>query len=743
MIYPDRAPGPASSGRGGLSLRWRLMLLVVAGIVPLLAFGLGYQYFEYREDTAAAGDNILSLVRSMTQLVDGELEARIVSLETLATSSALENGDIERFRARAAIAVNQFPGANIVLLREDGQQLVNLRIPPGEPLPVRGDLGSLQRVLATGHPAVSNLFWGSHSKRALIAIDVPVRRGDGTIKYVLSMNPRLDVFGDVIKRQNLPKNWISSVVDARGVNIARFPRADEFVGHQAAPSFLRALLAKPEDILESTSLEGIELVSAFSHSAKFGWAVGIGVPRADLINPVVTRSRAILAVGALLLAIALALATYVARGIARPIDSLRRLAAAADAEAPAALVTTGLPEVDEVAAALHHAEIERQRSRAAERVLRDSIENIPEGFAIFDADDRLVMCNESYRQLFPGRSNRVEVGATFAEMLRGGSPTGPGGEPNDGWVTARLRDHRDPGAAIEQELADGRWALVRNRPLANGGLAGLRIDITALKLVEDAFRHSEERFRRVVEAAPNAILLVDPDGKIEMVNAQAERIFGYSRAELVGKPIEILLPERNHAAHPGLRRGFLAEPRARLMGVGRDLYAARKDGKEFPVEVGLAPIETESGVQVLASVIDITERRQTEAQLRQAQKMEAIGNLTGGMAHDFNNLLGVIVGNLGLAQEQLGADDDLREMVDEALDAAWRGADLTRRLLAFARRQPLRPARIEVNELVSNTVRLLRRLLGEDIEVQLNLTAGLWPVIADPAQLGIGPGEPR
>jgi CheY-like chemotaxis protein len=115
--------------------------------------------------------------------------------------------------------------------------------------------------------------------------------------------------------------------------------------------------------------------------------------------------------------------------------------------------------------------------------------------------------------------------------------------------------------------------------------------------------------------------------------------------------------------------------------------------------------------------------------------MEAIGNLTGGMAHDFNNLLGVIIGNLGLTMERVTGDDEAAEMVGESLDAAWRGADLTRRLLAFARRQPLRPARIAVNELVADTIRLLRRLLGEDIEVRSDLGADVWPITADPAQL--------
>ena len=164
-------------------------------------------------------------------------------------------------------------------------------------------------------------------------------------------------------------------------------------------------------------------------------------------------------------------------------------------------------------------------------------------------------------------------------------------------------------------------------------------------------------------------------------------------------------------------------------------HCKAKGGRLFWAEVSIrfAPIGGQD--VVLAVVRDVTERQAVEAQLRQAQKMEAIGNLTGGMAHDFNNLLGIVVGNLELAREQLPDDEDLNEMVDEAYQAAWRGADLTRRLLAFARRQPLRPARIEINDLVNDTVRLLRRLLGEDIEVQLNLDADIWSITADPAQL--------
>jgi PAS domain S-box-containing protein len=129
-------------------------------------------------------------------------------------------------------------------------------------------------------------------------------------------------------------------------------------------------------------------------------------------------------------------------------------------------------------------------------------------------------------------------------------------------------------------------------------------------------KRSEERFRRVVESAPNAIVLVDQKGKIVLVNAQTERLFGYARQELHGQPIEMLVPQRFRSHHPGHRDSFFAQPSTRSMGAGRDLYGVRKDGQEVPVEIGLNPIETGEGVQVLASIIDITERKKAEEKIR-------------------------------------------------------------------------------------------------------------------------------
>jgi PAS domain S-box-containing protein len=135
--------------------------------------------------------------------------------------------------------------------------------------------------------------------------------------------------------------------------------------------------------------------------------------------------------------------------------------------------------------------------------------------------------------------------------------------------------------------------------------------------VEQALRKSEERFRRVVESAPNAMVMISQGGMIEMVNAQAERVFGYDREELLGQPVEILVPERYRLNHPGLRGSFFNRPQSRPMGVGRDLYALKKDGSEFPVEIGLNPIETDSGTMVLSAIVDISGRKRMEERLSQ------------------------------------------------------------------------------------------------------------------------------
>ena len=164
---------------------------------------------------------------------------------------------------------------------------------------------------------------------------------------------------------------------------------------------------------------------------------------------------------------------------------------------------------------------------------------------------------------------------------------------------------------------------------------------------------------------------------------------------------------------------------------------SHRNGKMLDIRTIATPIfcRNRSVRAVVIVMEDLTQKNQTEAQLRQSQKLEAIGTLTGGMAHDFNNLLGIIIGNLDLLRECHPDDRDVMELSGEALEAAMRGADLTRRLLAFARRQPLQSRRLDLGALISATVKLLARLLGDDVEIALNLADDVCAVMADPAQL--------
>ncbi|WP_085374997.1 sensor histidine kinase [Magnetospirillum sp. ME-1] len=161
----------------------------------------------------------------------------------------------------------------------------------------------------------------------------------------------------------------------------------------------------------------------------------------------------------------------------------------------------------------------------------------------------------------------------------------------------------------------------------------------------------EERFRRVVEAAPNAMVMVNSAGLIEMVNAQAERVFGYSRDEMLGRSVEMLVPERYRHDHPGLRATFNADPLSRPMGAGRDLYARRKDGSEFPVEIGLNPIDTEDGPMVLSAIVDISDRKQKEEKIRAALREKEI--LLGEIHHRVKNNLQIIDSLLDLQLSKL------------------------------------------------------------------------------------------
>ena len=250
-------------------------------------------------------------------------------------------------------------------------------------------------------------------------------------------------------------------------------------------------------------------------------------------------------------------------------------------------------------------------------------------------------------------------------------------------------------------------------------------------------RESESRFRALVEQAGDLFELVDLDGRLLDVNSTACRLLGYTRDELLTMAAADLDPQFD-----GQRFATAMAAIPARESVTFEAQRRRKDGSVFPVEVKASSVQIGGAPRVLSLVRDITERKNAETehrrlqtQLNQVQKMESVGRLSGGVAHDFNNMLGVILGHTEIAIDQVDPAQPLRASLDEIHKAAKRSTDLTRQLLAFARKQTVTPRVIDLNETVAGTLSMLRRLIGEDIRLTWHPGAGLWPVKIDPSQL--------
>jgi PAS domain S-box-containing protein len=277
------------------------------------------------------------------------------------------------------------------------------------------------------------------------------------------------------------------------------------------------------------------------------------------------------------------------------------------------------------------------------------------------------------------------------------------------------------------------------------GFAKVTRDITERRAAQEALRKSVREFQLLIQGVKDyAIYMLDPGGRITSWNSGAHNIKGYRADEVIGSHFSRFYTEEDRAAGMPARALRTAANEGKFEAEG---WRVRKDGSRFWASVVIDPVHDETGELVgFAKVTrDITERRnadeellQARTELFQAQKMEAIGQLTGGVAHDFNNLLTVVIGNLELAQRTLGSAEGegrLRRAIGNAMRGAQRAATLTERLLAFSRQQPLEPKPVDVNKLLIGLSDLLGRSLGEHIEIETVGAGGLWRVEVDPVQL--------
>jgi PAS domain S-box-containing protein len=261
-------------------------------------------------------------------------------------------------------------------------------------------------------------------------------------------------------------------------------------------------------------------------------------------------------------------------------------------------------------------------------------------------------------------------------------------------------------------------------------------DITESKKAQEALRESEQLAHGIIDTALDAFVQMDEAGGILEWNPQAEKIFGWTRQEVLGRELAMLImPEGQRKRYHERLAGFLQGGDGPVFGMRIAFAALRRDGREIQVELALTALRRRSGCVFNGFIRDLTDKIAAEEQLRQAQKLESVGQLTGGVAHDFNNILTVITGTIDILANAVADRPQLAAIARMIDEAAQRGAELTRRLLAFARKQPLQPRETDINALVIDTARLLRPSLGEQAEIESMLEADLWPAHVDPSQL--------
>ncbi|MEO1138198.1 MAG: PAS domain S-box protein [Pseudomonadota bacterium] len=238
----------------------------------------------------------------------------------------------------------------------------------------------------------------------------------------------------------------------------------------------------------------------------------------------------------------------------------------------------------------------------------------------------------------------------------------------------------------------------------------------------------------ILEAAVDAIVVANEAGIIQRVNPAACRLFDFSPEELKGKSINMLMPQALANRHDGFVRHHLDTGEMRVIGTGRELEGVRKDKTTVPLHLSVGRFEVQDQAMFVSIMHELTHRKMTEAALARSQRLDAIGQMTGGIAHDFNNLLTVVIGNLELL-EMRGPTDRQMPLLKDALHSAQLGAELTDRLMAFARKGQLSPVKVDLRDLCENTLAILRRTLGAGYVIKTDYAPDLRYVIVDPAQV--------
>lgn len=390
-----------------------------------------------------------------------------------------------------------------------------------------------------------------------------------------------------------------------------------------------------------------------------------------------------------------------------------------------------------------------QKLQQAETRLVDAIESLPDGFVLYDAEDRLVLCNSKYKEFYSSSADLIEPGKKFEEIIRGGAKRGQyqfSDRVLEDWVAMRMEHHRNPGAPMEQHLDDGRWLRVIESRTSEGGMVGFRVDITELKKREQELKRSEDLLRNVVDASFDGVIVMNGTGIVLDYSPAAEEVFGWSAQEIVGEKMsEYIIPEKYRNAHDGGLAKFLKTGEGPVLGKRIEIEGLHKDGHEIIVELAIRHTKGSTGPLFLGYVRDITERKAAEAALNEAKERaeaanEAKAKFLAMMSHEIRTPMNGVLGILSLLRDT-DLDSSQKSYVKTARESGRSLLELINDILDFSKleagRMELEHAPFRLKSLVKSVLDLFKPTAEEKgLDLFLNYPADLpVAVVGDAGRL--------
>ena len=741
------------------SFRFRLVLLVLLAVIPVLGLVL-YTGLEQRQVAAnRAKEEALGLARFVSNRQKQLVEGGHQFLDILAQLPQVSRCDPAACSHLFTDLLKQYPYyLNIGAIRLDGYVFASA-IPIDKPIYV-ADRPYFQRALKTGEFSVGEYQIGRITGRPGVNLGHPVTDDTGKVRAVVYVVLDLAWLSKLSEEADLPKDSTICLMDSDSTILARYPEPEKWVGKtMPEASIVKTILAKDEGMIETIGADGVDRLYAFT---SFGSAlnqadrvyVSIGIPSSAVFaqgSQILTRNLALFG-GITLLALLAAWfgGDWLILRRLNPIVSAAGRLRDGDLSARTG-IAYGKRELsqlaftfDEMARSLERREVERQRTAEtllrSEKKYKDLTNQLPE--PVFETDEKgnLTFANQKALDVFGYTQDEFEQGLNAFQMVV------PEEHDRAIEIFANALTGEISGYEFTMQRKDGStfFAIIHAAPIIQDkhpiGLRGIVVDITERKLAEEALRESENRYRTIFENTGTAIVIMEEDTTVSLVNTEFEKLMGYSKEETQNKKSWTELVEKEYLQrskeYHHLRR---IDPN--LAPRSYELQLISKGGNIIDAFATVSMIPgTEKS---LASVLDITAFKQAEKekaaledQFRQSQKVEAIGRLAGGIAHDFNNALTVIKGYNRLSLMELEEEDPLRANLDEIQKATERATNLTRQLLAFSRRQVLEVTVFNLNTLLNDLGKMLRRIIGEDIELATLLAEDLGRIKTDLGQIG-------